>query len=834
MTAAFANGTPTFIATLLPGRSQRRLALAVIGVSLALFLAAAPFAKVQLAPVWAFIPAYQSALVVSDLITATLLFGQFHILRSRALLVLGTGYLFTAFMAIAHGLSFPGLFAPGGLLGAGPQSTAWLYMFWHAGFPLFVIAYAVLKDKAPTGGESPHPAAAICACSAGALVLAVAATLVTTAGQNLLPGIMIGNRYTPSMIVVVSSVWVFSLLALLALWRLRSRSVLDLWLMVVACAWLFDIALSAVLNGGRFDFGFYAGRIYGLFAASFVLIMLLVENGVLYTRLVESHSREHEKAAELEQLGNVLEEKNRQLQEASTRKSEFLANMSHELRTPLNAIIGFSEILKDGLAGELPQQQREFVTDIYNSGHHLLSLINDILDLSKVEAGKMELDLECVDVATLLESSQLVIKEKAAAHNVVLHQEVSPQLPPIMVDPRKLKQIVYNLLSNAVKFTPDRGRVTLRARSATRAEIDNWPADRCHLLCLPLAENGFADFLEITVEDTGIGIRPEDAPRLFQSFSQLDSSLSRRFEGTGLGLALVLKLAQLHGGTVAVASQPGAGSAFSVWLPWRQPATARPAASRDGRRLALVVEDDDAAAVLVQVQLEAEGLQVLRAASAEAALALLPGTQPSVIVLDLLLPGMDGWDFLAQLKQAESPWRDTPVVIYSVVADARRGFSLGASQVLQKPVGRAELAAALANLAFGASPRAAPKVLIVDDDAGAVDLLATYLADLGCVALRAYGGRDGIDTARRERPDLLVLDLLMPEVSGFDVVEAIKGHPDTAATPIIVVTAKELTREDRAALNGHVTDIQTKADFNHGRFAAEVRRALPALPEEAR
>jgi len=530
------------------------------------------------------------------------------------------------------------------------------------------------------------------------------------------------------------------------------------------------------------------------------------------------------------------QERRREAEEANRIKSEFLANMSHELRTPLNAIIGFSEVLKDGLMGELPAQQREFITDIFNSGRHLLSLINDILDLSKVEAGKMDLDLEGADVANLLSNSLSVIKEKAAAHGIVLRQEVPEGLPPICVDPRKTKQIIYNLLSNAVKFTADRGSVTLRARRVSRAAVENWSVGQSRHMRLPLPANAFTDFLELAVEDTGIGIKPEDAPRLFQPFSQLDSSLARRFEGTGLGLAMVMKMAQLQGGTVAVASEPGKGSCFTVWLPWREQEPASvvrplPPAVAAGNRLALVLEDNDEAAALMQLQLEVEGLRALRVGSAEAALELLATAQPCVIVLDILLPGMDGWDFLARIKQPGSPWANTPVVICSIVADAKRGYSLGAAQVLQKPVGREDLATALARLGLRPSARPQSKVLIVDDDVTAVDLLAAYLAEPGYTALRAHGGREGIDLARREHPDLLVLDLLMPEVSGFDVVEALKAHPETVDIPIIVVTAKEITAADRAALNGHVMAILEKSAFDHGRFAAEVHRALNSLRE---
>ena len=286
MAHALTHGRRVFLATLPAERGERRVGLAVVLVSGAIFLAAVPFARVPLAQMWAFIPIYQSALAVNDLITAILLFGQFSFLRSRALLLLASAYLFTALIAVAHMLTFPGLFAPTGLLGAGPQSTAWLYMFWHGGFPLLVIGYALRPDKGRETRQPPEHAHVAVVSSVAAVVAAVCGlTLVATARQDALPAIMRGNHYTPAMIVVVSSVWVLSLLALVVLWRRRPHSVLDLWLMVVMCAWLFEIALAAVLNAGRFDLGFYAGRIYGLLAASFVLAVLLIENGRLYFEL---------------------------------------------------------------------------------------------------------------------------------------------------------------------------------------------------------------------------------------------------------------------------------------------------------------------------------------------------------------------------------------------------------------------------------------------------------------------------------------------------------------------------------------------------------------------
>jgi diguanylate cyclase (GGDEF)-like protein len=295
-----------FLSTLPAGRREQRIALAVVLVSVVLFLVAAPFARLALAPVPAFIPVYESALVINDLVTAVFLFGQFHISRSRALLLLACGYLFTAALAIAHAASFPGLFAPVGLLGGGPQTTAWLYMFWHGGFPLLVIAYACCND-APREQGLPQPRAdlAIVLGVAAVLVAAAAFTLLATTGHEVLPPIMRGNRYTPAQIVVVSAVWLLCVVALALLSRRRPYSVLDLWLMVVMCAWMFDIALSGVLNAGRYDLGFYAGRIYGLLATSFVLVVLLLENSRLYARLIAAHASDRKKAAELARLSVI-------------------------------------------------------------------------------------------------------------------------------------------------------------------------------------------------------------------------------------------------------------------------------------------------------------------------------------------------------------------------------------------------------------------------------------------------------------------------------------------------------------------------------------------------
>jgi PAS domain S-box-containing protein len=418
---------------------------------------------------------------------------------------------------------------------------------------------------------------------------------------------------------------------------------------------------------------------------------------------------------ELKRYEQTLHQKNVELESSSRLKSEFLANMSHELRTPLNAVIGFSEALKDGLMGAMTEQQRGFIGNIFSSGNHLLSLINDILDLSKVEAGSMTLDLESVSVSSLLVNSLSVVRGKAAARHIRLAIDGAEDQGSFQADARKVKQIAYNLLSNAVKFTVEGGEVTLRAGRVPRGEVGRLSGAGAGRT-FPLAESKFTDFLQISVADTGIGISREGLEQLFKPFSQIDSGLARKYEGTGLGLAMVKLLAELHGGVVAVESVVGEGSCFSVWLPIRAagggivtsikvPAAPFVEASR-GTRTVLVVEDDLKSADLIRLQLEAEGFKVLHAASAETALALAAQQPLSLITLDVLLPAMDGWDFLAHLKKVPSLER-IPVLVISIVSDRNKGFALGAAAVMQKPISRQQLYESLVGLGLVPQARVA-------------------------------------------------------------------------------------------------------------------------------
>jgi PAS domain S-box-containing protein len=535
---------------------------------------------------------------------------------------------------------------------------------------------------------------------------------------------------------------------------------------------------------------------------------------------------------------HTLQEKNIELEHASRMKSEFLATMSHELRTPLNAIIGFSEALKDGLMGEMSDIQHESIGDIFSSGQHLLSLINDILDLSKVEAGMMTLELEAVDLNSLLSNSLSIVREKAATRHISLELEIDKDLGVPQLDMRKTKQIVYNLLSNAVKFTTNGGGVTLHARRVSRSIVGTlpgvWPVHS-----FPLANNEYNEFLELCVTDSGIGISRENMAKLFQAFSQIDSSLARKYEGTGLGLAMVKQLTELHGGAVAVASAEGEGSRFAAWLPLRRPdqAAATPlngagavamVAAKPQERIALVVEDDDQAANLVRLLLEAEGFIVIRAASAETALQLAPQQTLSLITLDLQLPGIDGWEFLLKIRES-STLGHVPVVIIAGLADSNMALAHGAAAVLQKPVSRAELKASLARLGLNPAQERTHTVLVVDDDPKAVEVIAAFLPTPAYAVVRAYGGSEAIALALRLRPDLILLDLMMPEVNGFDVVAALQRNTFTARIPILVVTAKQITAQDRATLNGNpgrAIHVLEKAEFNHVSFTTEVRRAL--------
>ena len=548
---------------------------------------------------------------------------------------------------------------------------------------------------------------------------------------------------------------------------------------------------------------------------------------------------------ERKRIERALQGQNVELEHASRMKSEFLATMSHELRTPLNGIIGFSEALKEGLMGNMTEIQQEYIGDILSSGQHLLSLINDILDLSKVEAGMMRLEVEPVDLKSLLMNSLSIVREKAAAHRIQLEIEAGEEFGMLDLDPRKTKQIVYNLLSNAVKFSSPGARVILRARRVSRLAVGtlygSWPVHT-----FPLVESNVNDFLEISVEDTGIGISEENMGKLFQAFSQIDSGLARKFEGTGLGLAMVKQLAELYGGTVAVASADGEGARFAVWIPLRVTAllnenpaevTVSPPLVVSPReqpptppesRTALVIEDDEQSSDLVRLLLQAEGFTVVVAYSGEEAILRAPRQPLNLIILDIGLPGMDGWTCLKRLRD-DAALRLVPAVIIAGVTDNRMALTSGVAAVLQKPLSRTELKDTLSVLGLRTEESQKTTLLVVDDDPRAVELIAAYLPASEFTVVRAYGGGEAVTLAQRARPDLILLDLMMPEMSGLDVIRVLRAYPSTARIPILVITARRLTDSEQSRLTGttgSLIRILDKSGLTRAGFLAEVHNAL--------
>jgi DNA-binding response OmpR family regulator len=449
----------------------------------------------------------------------------------------------------------------------------------------------------------------------------------------------------------------------------------------------------------------------------------------------------------------------------------------------------------------------------------------------------MTLELEAANLYELLSSSLSIVKEVAQTQRVRLDLNMDEEFGDLQLDQRKTKQIVYNLLSNAVKFSGHDGVVTLSARRVPRSAVGvvpgGWP-----LQSFSLAKSEFDEFVELMIMDTGIGISKLNMSKLFQAFSQIDSSLSRKFEGTGLGLAMVKQLAEIHGGTVAVASAEGQGSCFAVWLPIRGefdvsveiPVVVEPQSAVPEVTLgtALVVEDNEHASDLIRLLLEAEGFKVIVAADAEEALKIAPRQSLSLITIDVELPGIDGWEFLLRIREINA-LANVPVVIIASKIDTSMALASGAAAVLQKPISRTELNASLTRLGLNPNEFVTRRVLVIDDDLKAVELIATLLPMSEYTVVRAYGGAEGISLAQRLLPDVVILDLMMPDVSGFDVAEALQRNRLTANIPIIVVTAKSVTSTDRDQLmnaSSMVLEIVEKGSIDRLNFVDGVRRAL--------
>ncbi len=497
---------------------------------------------------------------------------------------------------------------------------------------------------------------------------------------------------------------------------------------------------------------------------------------------------------------------------ANRAKSTFLANMSHELRTPLNAIIGYSEMLQEdaedaGQAELVPDLQK-----IQSAGRHLLELINAVLDLSKVEAGRMDLYLEEFEVAGVIEDVAAVVRPLVARNANTLDTRCDAQAGRMIGDLTKLRQALLNLLSNACKFT-ERGTIALLASRAAARE----------------GESG--DRLVFAVRDTGIGMTPEQLARIFQPFTQADAGTSRQFGGTGLGLTITERFCRLMGGEISVESAPGVGTTFTMRLPAdvsaaRQPAArpaalgqAPPPASFEGGMRLLVIDDEANARDLMQRYLAKEGFSVVTAASGQEGLQLARALHPDAITLDVLMPGMDGWAVLRTLK-ADARVADIPVIMLSMVDSQNLGYALGAVEYLTKPVDRERLLAVLDKYRRADAPGTA---LVVEDDRAVRRLVRRRLEKERWTVAEAENGRVALDWLDRHRADVILLDLMMPEMDGFEFVERWRAREGWRSTPILVVTAKELTDEDRLRLDGYVQKIVRKGGHGHEEFMNEVR-----------
>jgi signal transduction histidine kinase/DNA-binding response OmpR family regulator/HAMP domain-containing protein len=535
---------------------------------------------------------------------------------------------------------------------------------------------------------------------------------------------------------------------------------------------------------------------------------------------------------------------------ASRAKSTFLANMSHELRTPLNAIIGYSEMLAEdfqdeGLEGFVPDLQK-----IRAAGRHLLSLINDVLDLSKIEAGKMELYLETFEVSHLVDDVVSTAQPLVEKNANTLGIRCADDLGTMHADLTKVRQSLFNLLSNAAKFT-EQGTITL---DVARETVDG------------------TDWVTFRVSDTGIGMTPEQVEKLFQAFSQAEASTARRYGGTGLGLAITRRFCQMMGGDITVESELGVGSTFTIRLPAEvvkrkagpvpvaeprfepvpEGACSEPA---EGASTVLVVDNDPSVHDMMRRLLGKEGFRVETASGGEEGLRLARELRPDAITLDVLMPGMDGWIVLTTLK-SDPVLADIPVIMLTIVDDKSKGYALGASEYMTKPIGRERLVAILQKYQNAAPPfraepikdlftavsddpratllpryRSAPspfRVLVVEDEATTRQMLRRTLEKEGWAVSEAENGRAALERVAENPPGLILLDLMMPEMDGFQFMDELRKNEAWRSIPVVVVTAKDLTAEDRLRLNGCVEEILQKGAYRREALLAEVRDLVAA------
>ena len=524
----------------------------------------------------------------------------------------------------------------------------------------------------------------------------------------------------------------------------------------------------------------------------------------------------------VEAQNEALEEANRQIQEANRLKSEFLANMSHELRTPMNAIVGFTKIVHRRARGSLDDKQVDNLEKVLESSEILMNLINDILDLSKIEAGRLEIEHEQFSMRDLVNGCVSTISP-LVNEGVTVKTEIDPSVDAVRSDQTRVRQILINLLSNAAKFT-EHGTIAVALRSGADGRI------------------------ELEVTDSGIGIPPAALDHIFDEFRQVDGTTTRKYGGTGLGLSISQKLAGMLGGDIRVASEEGKGSTFTVTLATQppdeaalddnadesaavsgSPAAASTALSDDSkpRRIVLAIDDDPNVLSVITQELEEEGYQVVGASRAIEGIEKAKQLGPYAITLDIMMPGMDGWEAITRLKE-DAHTRDIPLIVVSIIDNKDLGFRLGADDYLVKPIDKDALLAVLQK--FHGRRREA---LVIDDDPVVIDLARQLLEEDGWTVRGAADGQQGLDEIARSRPDVVLLDLMMPVMDGFETLRRLRQDPETADLPVIVVTAKDLSGRELEDLRRNTARVIEKDGMDRDRILAELRESLKMVDTTA-
>ena len=604
-----------------------------------------------------------------------------------------------------------------------------------------------------------------------------------------------------------------------------------LWIIVFSIILFIATGLSFTLYSDPFGIMNMVGHFFQV-ASFYLLYIAFIETSlnkpqeILYRKLKQSEE-ELSKNLQLLDYANVelkqeitehkqteeeLEKTNLQLEEASRLKSQFLANMSHELRSPLNSIIGFTGIILQGIVGELNTEQNKQLGMVYDSAKHLLGLINDILDLSKIEAGKIEIKPAEFELKDFIQQVGKMVSPLIDERGLTLEIVLSEDLPLTLYnDKNRIKQVLINLLSNAIKFT-EKGKIRLEAGM------------------LAPEEGSAASTIAFHVSDTGIGIKPDNIQDIFDEFKQIEGSLKDKPAGTGLGLAISKRMVEMMGGKIWVDSTFGKGSVFHITIPCQladaprhPPAVLQNMSPDKSKKLILTIDDEIEAQEILKIYLKTEGYEVIQAYNSMEAIQLAKKYQPFAITLDIIMPGKDGWDILKELKDHPET-KEIPVICISMLDNRELGLSLGAFNYLVKPVGKEQFINELQRIEKSYTIY---DVLIIDDDPKAVALIARYLgAENGYVIRKAYGGKQGLEKISEQLPDLVILDLMMPDVDGFEVLGHLKESETTKHIPIIIVSGKTLTQEEINFLNEKIVSIINKHAFGKEELLRDIKKTL--------